>query len=42
MYIFPYMLRPENCHCQTCEALRRQQEVERIARVLANWPRAIR
>lgn len=32
-----WQLRPEVCPCQMCQQWREQQEVERVARVLANW-----
>jgi hypothetical protein len=39
MYPWPWLQRPENCLCQRCCEWRKQQDMERMIRVLKNWNR---
>ena len=37
-YPWPYLARPENCKCQTCQQLRARQDEERAIRAVLSWP----
>lgn len=36
-YPWPYLQRPENCQCITCQQLRQQQQQEAAARAVNTW-----